>query len=184
MLRKFICFLGAACMVLVMGVPARADQTGSIRVTPVWGGRTVAGGTVRACRVGIPVSGGYRVTDGLANWTFTTGEVNSADFLSWIQEKTRSGVTETIGEEGALFASLPAGLYLVTQPEAAEGYLAFSPFLLELPEEGSLEVTVQPSLIADAEPPLTGDHHIPILGAMGIGLTAAVLMVLVDERKK
>lgn len=186
MLRKFICFLGAACMALVMGVPAKAaDPGGTIRVTPVWGGRTVAGGTVRICRVGTPVTGGYRITDGLANWTFTTREVNSGEFLSWIQEKAQGGRTAAVeGKDGALFTRLEAGLYLVTQTEAAEGYLALTPFLLELPEEGILEVTAQPSLIADTEPPLTGDRHIPILGAMGIGLSAAVLMVLADERKK
>ena len=45
-------------------------------------------------------------------------------------------------------------------------------------------VILEPKIIHTGPPPNTADHPAPIIGAMGIGLSVAVLMVLVDEHKK
>ena len=50
-------------------------------------------------------------------------------------------------------------------------------------DAGQAEMIRQPKLIYVGEQPRTADRPAPIIGAMGIGLSAAVLMVLADRRK-
>ena len=76
------------------------------------------------------------------------------------------------------------GLYLVRQAESAPEFMAFRPFLVSVPEGEQWDVIRQVPLTHIAEAPRTGDRHVPLLGAMGIGFSVALLMVMADQRKK
>lgn len=187
MLKKWVCLMGAACMVMVMSLPVKAaDREGSIRVIPVWGGKQIAGGEVSVCRVGDRTEDGFRVTDGLANWTVSEQEIFSGSWMRWILEHAEEEVISgPVNQEGeAAFEDLREGLYLVRQPRAAPGFMAFSPFLLSIPEGENWDVAAEVKAVRDEESPRTGDRHVPIIGAMGLGLSVAILMVLVDQHKK
>lgn len=185
MLRKCVCWMGAACIVMVMALPVRAEQAGSIRVVPTWGGEQVVGGMVSICRVGQITQEGVRFTDGLANWTVSGEEMFSGSWLTWLSERTTAmEISQPVEQAcGAEFTGLSEGLYLVQQRQSAEGFAAFQPFLLAVPENGNWNRYVEPSLVSTAQSPQTSDHPAPIIGAMGLGLSVAILMVMVDERK-
>lgn len=185
MFRKIICTL-SVLVPLVLAVPAQASaRTGSIRICPDWGGDLVGGGAVTLYRVGEPVTGGYRLTDGLADWTVWESDALSEEVKNWVLNQNLSGGRrEEIPLTGALFSSLAEGLYLAVQEETAPGFMPFSPFLLRLPEEGFWDLTVNPQIGQITEPPKTADHPAPIIGAMGLGLSAAVLMVLIDRKNQ
>ena len=92
--------------------------------------------------------------------------------------------SEVDGEAGAIFENLEKGIYLVEQQEEPAEYAAFRPFFQSIPDDGNWDLAVKPKLIRDAEPPQTRDHPAPIIGAMGTGLSAAILMVMADNHKK
>lgn len=185
MLRKIVCLFGAVCLVMAAGLPVfAAERRGTITVLPEWKGEAVTGGLVQLFRVGSAVPEGLQLTDGLANWTVREEEGNSRILLNWLAENVKEGLCGSVEERGAAFSGLKEGVYLVLQQEPQEGYIPFTPFLVQLPDGDQWEVLVQPAMIRDSVNPQTGDHPAPIIGAMGIGLSAAILMVLVDERKK
>ena len=187
MFRKIVCILSAAGVLAATGMPARAaERRGSLNVLPVWCETVIYGGCVTVYPVGKPVSGGYVLTDGLADWVVWEEEIDSDFVLSWALEKHQtSGMTkQVVPGEGAFFPELNTGLYLVSQTKAAESYSAFSPFLVSIPCEDVWDLTAKPSVISLGESPRTGDQPAPIVGAMGISFSVAMLMVLVDKHKK
>lgn len=185
MRRRIICFLGAACIMLSLGpVAGAAEPRGSVAVLPECAGIPVSGGMVELRRVGSAVAEGFQLTEGLANWTVKEEEGASRSLLTWLAENARGGTVQKAEGACARFSGLEAGVYLLTQAEAPEGYQGFSPVLVQLPQGDSWEITISPALFREGENPRTGDHPAPIIGAMGIGLSAAVLMVLVEERRK
>lgn len=186
MFRKIICTLFALLSLPMLTVPGRASrQEGSIRVCPDWGGDMVSGGSVTLYRVGEPVVGGYRLTDGLADWTVWEEDVFSREVRDWLLGQNPSGgiCVEVAPITGALFSGLAAGLYLAVQDHPAPGFAVFSPVLIGLPQDGFWDIGLNPQVIRDTESPQTGDHPAPIIGAMGIGFSVAALMVLLDSRK-
>jgi len=187
MFRKIMAALFLLLGLPVLSIPARASrQEGSVRVCPDWGGDLAAGGSVSLYRVGEPVTGGYRMTDGLADWTVWEEDVYSQTTREWLLGHEHSaGVTMEVDErEGALFSGLAEGLYLVMQETSAVGFTSFSPVLVSIPQDDLWDIGLSPPVMMDTEPPKTADHPAPIIGAMGLGLSVAVLMVLVDSRKK
>ncbi len=187
MLRKFICFLlavGLACV--TAGEGRAAEQTGTVRVIPVWCGQPVAGGKISLRFLGKKVEGGIQVTDGLANWILEEKDLLSEDWQRWILQG--SGSVEYIGiledDTGAEFTDLQGGIYLVRQLESGEEYFSFRPFLLDVPQGDAWEIIRKPDVVSRGESPRTADRPAPIVGAMGIGFSVAVLMVLADGRKK
>ena len=187
MLKKCICLLWAVCMVAGAGGVAKADtRTGSVQVVPEWCGQEVIGGTVVIKRVGEKTEDGYILTDGLANWTIEETELVSDNWVQWLcQMETGREVACTVKEEtGAVFTQLLEGVYLVRQLDPDWQLPSFKPFFLTIPEGENWDVYRAPKAIYHGESPKTGDHPAPIIGAMGIGLSVAVLMVLVDGRKK
>lgn len=184
MLRRFVCLIWAVSMAMVLRVPVFASE-GSIQVIPRWCEAAVSGGTVTISRIGTRDGQDFRITDGLADWILTEQEVTSESFLKEIQFRFTKGQDCLItGDNGAVFEKLPEGLYLITQTDPAEGYFPFVPFLVELSSDRLMQVTAEPPVIRVAEIPKTGDYPAPIIGAMGIGLSVALLMVLADGRKK
>ena len=182
---RWMSFLGAVCMVMGFLLPVRAAETGTVQIVPVWGGKQIVGGTVQLSRVGDRTAEGFRITDGLADWIVSEQEVLSGSWTLWLENQAQDSVNRTVEQgTGAYFADLPEGLYLVRQPESAPEFMAFRPFLLSIPEGEQWDVVAQVPLIRDGENPMTGDRHVPLLGAMGIGFSVALLMVLADQRKK
>jgi len=186
MLKKWVSLMGAVCMMVVLSQPVRAEEgEGSIRVIPVWGGKRIAGGEITLSRVGEKTPEGFRITDGLADWTVSEVEILSESWNWCLQNQGENAVIRAAEEgTGAFFEGLPDGLYLVQQKKAAPEFMSFRPFLLSIPEGEQWEVVREVELISDAGVPLTGHRHIPLIGAMGLGLSAAILMVLVDQRNK
>ena len=187
MLKKWICFLWALAMVLNGAGKGRAEEkVGSIRILPQWCEVAVSGGSVSLRRVGTKEAEGYCLTDGLANWSMEEEELESAQWVQWFarsaeQEKT---VVTIRGEEGAVFGNLRSGVYLVEQTETDPQFFPFQPFFLVIPEGENWDICRRPKVLKNEESPKTGDRPAPIVAAMGIGLSVAVLMVLVDEHKR
>ena len=185
MRNKWMGLMGATCIMLGMILPVQATEVGSVQIMPIWGGKQVIGGEVILSRAGDRTETGFRITDGLADWTVSEEEIFSGGWTNWlINQEKKECYHRTVLESGAFFDGLPEGLYLVQQPEAAPDFMAFRPFLLSIPEGEQWDVIRQVPLIHNGEAPLTGDRHVPLLGAMGIGFSVAVLMVLTDHRKK
>lgn len=185
MRSKWMGLISAVWMVMGLLLPVQATETGSLQILPVWGGQQIPGGTVSLSRVGEKTETGYRITDGLADWIVSEQEVFSGDWTAWLEYHARDIVTRRVEQgSGACFGDLTEGLYLVRQQRSAPEFMAFRPFLLSVPEGERWEVIRQVPLIHDGESPMTGDRHVPLLGAMGIGFSVAVLMVLADQRKK
>ena len=187
MIRKCSCIVCVICMTMAMGVKVKAaQQTGSLQVIPTWCGQPVAGGTVSVSWVGMKTEEGILLTDGLANWYMEETMIPSEDWISWLaqhtEEEKQLAVVQT--GSGALFENLEEGIYLVEQTENAENHMPFAPVLQTIPENGQWDICVRPKLITSGEAPQTSDRPAPIIGAMGIGLSAAILMVLADSRKK
>lgn len=182
---KWIRFLGAVCMVMWMLLPVKAAETGLIQILPMWAGKQIVGGEVSVSRVGERTESGFRITDGLADWIVSEQEIFSGSWTDWLEQQAQTLVIQPVEQEsGAVFPDLPDGLYLVRQPRSAPEFMAFRPFLLSIPEGEQWEVIWEVPLIREGEAPLTGDRHVPLLGAMGIGFSVALLMVLTDQRKK
>ena len=186
MIRKWCCFLLALVAVLEMGLHTRAaETTGSITVQPVWCGTEVVGGTVSVQHVGKKTAYGYLLTDGLADWQVDAQEMEKTEWIDWLmQHYQHHNEAREVGVAGAVFSGLQEGIYLVRQSEAASAFSPFRPFLLTIPTDGNWDLAAKPKLTRLAEAPKTADRPAPIIGAMGIGLSVSVLMVLIDERKK
>ena len=187
MLKKCICLLWAICMVMGTAGVAKADtKTGSVRIVPQWCGQAVKEGTVVISRVGEKTEDGYFLTDGLANWKIEESELRAGDWMTWlVPKKMEQEMISTVQEgRGAVFTQLSEGVYLVKQLERDLQGASFKPFFLTIPEGENWDVYRAPKVISHGESPKTGDHPAPIIGAMGIGLSVAALMVLVDGRKK
>ena len=187
MVRKCCCIVCVIYMVMVMGVKVKASQqVGMLQVIPTWCGQPVVGGTVSVSLVGSVTEKGILLTDGLANWYVDEWDLQSKEWIDWLAQHTegkrRSIVVQS--ESGAVFENLEAGIYLVEQSGSSEAHMPFASFLQRIPENGYWNLTVRPSLIYDGEPPKTGDRPAPIIGAMGIGLSAAILIALADSRKR
>ena len=183
---KWACFLWALVAVIELGLNTRAaEMTGSITVQPQWCGTPVSGGSVSVQQVGEETSEGYVVTDGLANWKMETEELDDEQWIGWLAQRTQSPeICAAVSEEGAVFQNLMPGIYLIRHTQPADASAVFQPFLMTVPSEGNWDLAVKPKLVRYAESPRTGDRPAPIIGAMGIGLSAAILMVLADEHKK
>ena len=183
---KWACILWALVAVCEFGLNTRAaERTGSITVQPQWCGTIVEGGTVSAQQVGKQTERGYILTDGLANWKVDESELTNEEWIRWLDQRSSTGeIIVAAGKNGALFEDLEPGIYLIRNREPADEYKAFLPFLMMVPSEGNWDLAAKPKLIHTGESPHTGDRPAPIIAAMGIGLSAAVLMVLVDEHKK
>ena len=184
MLKRWICILWAVIVVLTgAGKAEAAQKRGTIRIVPQWCGLPVTGGTVSLRHVGKITDEEYYLTDGLADWSVSEEELNSENWIRWIMQKDagKRFVMRIEGEDGAVFSDLEQGVYLVEQLNSGPEYQPFTPFFLTIPEGESWDVCRAPKVASNGESPKTGDHPAPIIGAMGIGLSVACLMVLVDK---
>lgn len=176
MLRKCVCLVLVVWFFPMLQVSA---AEGSVRIIPTWAGEPVTGGTVSIRRIGENAGNRIILTDGLAQWYVQAEEIRMG---CWNLEGIGQIETRPVEDgQGAFFDGLEEGAYWVTQETAASGYLEFHPFLLTVPDGGRWSLEYRPDAVRLGEPPQTGDHPAPIIGAMGIGLSVAFLMVLADK---
>lgn len=219
--KKSLAAVLTLCLLLLIPVSAKAEslnfqKTGALTVTMRDNEtkKPVAGGSVTVYQ-----AAGVRKEDGNLSYEFTEDfrdcgqklenpqDYELAETLKTYAEKKKlSGETKRIGRDGrAVYAGLPAGLYLVVQTEAAEGYYKISPFLVGVPQKNGeaweYEVDAEPKMELNKpkqpkptpeEPkqpkppagptPKTGDQALPFAALMISGgmLTAAHLL----RRKK
>ena len=187
MVRKCGSIVCAACIIMAMGGKVKAEeQMGTMQVIPEWCGQAIVEGTVSISRVGMKTEEGIVLTDGLANWSMDEMELRAGEWIGWLSQHTEGKKQTAVicSESGAEFKNLEKGIYLVEQLQSAEHFVPFRSFLQTIPENGQWDMILRPKLVYAGESPKTGDHPAPIIGAMGIGLGTAFLMVLVDSRKK
>ena len=184
MLRKWICLAWAVGLILGSGVEAKAGS-GSIRIEPMWCGAPVCGVTVGVCKVGAKTEAGVVLTDGLADWQVQEDELTDGNWVNWLAQKEIPDERHCLaGNGGALFQNLQEGIYLVRQTDDPINGRLFEPFFLGIPDGENWDVYRAPKMISRGEPPKTGDRPTPLIGAMGIGISVAFLMVFVDEHRR
>lgn len=188
MLRRLVCVL-LSCGVLLGGAAQRtaASETGAIRVVLGNGRATVSSGAVTLYQAGEPVSGGYRLGADFGGGSVKQEDIGSAALAQWLAEQADSdGTVRLLDADGsAEFSRLEAGLYLIVQSEAIEGYYPMKPFLVALPDGEQWHVEAAPKTEElPTEPPPTGQHPAPILAAMGLIASGLGLLSLADRRNK
>ncbi len=218
--------LSAAVLVLVLLVSLSLtafahdvpdmERLCSVTITTHKGSEIVSGGTLTIYQVG-------EIVENDGNYSFRpTGDFaacgesfESLDAASEIAERLKTYAvvseitglsTEEIGEDGTVtFDTLPVGLYLIVQHQAAPGYAALPPFLVSLPymENGKYEYDLsafpKPGLEKEPEPtdpppttppgpnlPQTGQLNwpVPVLAVSGMALFTLGWMLFANRRKK
>lgn len=204
--RLPILFL-AICLLFAMGVTAYAHETpdvsktGSISVAMTHDGEAVPGGTLTLYQVGeiaadngnysFVLTGRFRAS-GVSLEDISSAEL-AESLAAYASANGLTGIEVEIGEDGTAVANtLPLGLYLAVQTEAAGGYEPVEPFLASVPmyADGNYQYDVdatpkmsllqvktpEPSAPVPAEPtlPQTGQLNwpVPVLAVAGLCLFA------------
>lgn len=203
MKKMFVSLLTVALLLCALSSAAFAmPQTGSITILVDHAGQAVSGGTLAVCRVAdiVEENGGYafRLIEPLQESGLALDNVQdpqlAADLAALAQSKGLSAVSAPIEEGKAVFAELPAGLYVVTQTEATPGFFAMGAYLLSMPqyENGAFvadvvanpklplypeqptepDAPVEPQPPTDPEVPATGQLNwpVPVLAVSGLVL--------------
>ena len=160
-MRKFVTMALLLCLLLsfTIQVHATENETGSIEIQVKYGTTPVNGGDLIAVRVG------YVDADALIFRNMITDEairnLGTVDTVTQLQNFYTSNIasfadlyeTEVKGGIGK-FTDLPQGLYLIYQETAAEGYNKLPAFLVTVPYEGNMNVSIasKPELNRNPEP--------------------------------
>ena len=140
-------------------VPDRT-RTGSISAVMAYDGQAVGGGSLTLYRVGdISEDDGnysFTLTEDLAASGVSLEDITDAALAQQLADYitangVEAAVSAAIGTDGTVaIDGLSLGLYLVVQPEAADGYEAIAPFLVSIPmyENGAYvyDVNVEPKM--------------------------------------
>lgn len=186
--RKLVCFLLVAALAMGLAIPCRAaEEQGSIRISvPREEDRTYYG-AVTLYRVGVPVSGGYRLGSGFGGGFVEAKDVQSIALIQWLAERvgTPDGYRVLDSWGCGEFRNLEKGLYLLVQTEPAEGFYPFVPFLVQIPSGEQWDILTYPKMEElPAELPRTGDGS----GVQAYSIVMAVsgmgLMLLLKRRKR
>ncbi len=188
MYRRILSVMFAVGLAVMLALPAAAAGEGKIQVSPQRGGMLVPGGEITLYRVGKAVEGGYRLSAGVADWIVEDTDIFDPEIAQWMAKSTtEKGTRQAVGDAGSVtFTGLDAGVYLVVQSEAAEGYEAFAPFLVVLPAAGpKWEVPAYPKVDKVPEDnPKTADPMDLMYGSMGMGASGLGLLILFRMRKR
>lgn len=188
MRRRLLCILFAAMVLLNLGMQAQAAEvTGSIRVILNKGNTAVSNGEVTLYRVGMEISGGYRLTEAFGGGIIKEEDTLSPALAQWLAEKAgEGGIPRILDADGcAEFSRLSGGLYLLVQNETGEGYYPIAPFLIPLPYEGEWDIQANPKLQQIlAESPQTGQSPMPFLGVMGMVLSGTGLICCARGKRR
>lgn len=186
MKRKLLRTLTLGLLLLWLPIRCHADQTGSLRVALGQAGQVTQGGSVTLYRVGSPISGGYRLTDGFGGGVIAWEDVYSQALADWLTEQASYGGTELLldADGYADFPSLSEGLYLLVQKQPSPGYQAMEPFLVPLPYEGQWDIQANPKCepLSQANPQ-TGQRLTPVLCCLMLPVSGLGVAVLVKKRR-
>lgn len=188
MYKRFLHMVFVLGLVFCLSPVAQAAQTGVIRIMPRHTGESISGGTVSIMHVGRKTEDGYLIQGKTGNWLIAADEVFFPETATWVKKHAKgTEITQKAASSGGfVFDNLKEGLYLVTQPEAAPGYIPFSPFLIELPVGSEVWEAEAFPKVEELLPenPKTGDHPAPIIAAMGLVFSFFALLVIGDKRRK
>lgn len=190
MIRKMVCTLFAAVMLLNLSTGANAAEDGSIRVSLNLGELPAVNGSLTLYQVGTPVEEGYRLTEGFGGDIVKEEDAQSPHLAKWLAEGAGdSGVDRLLDVDGnAKFSHLQEGLYLVVQREKTDGFHPLEPFLLKLPNDGRWQLQVnaepEPIVVDELTNPQTGQPAAPFLGAMGLVGSGIGLYLCIDSKRR
>lgn len=162
-IRDRLAVLLMLCLLVWGAVPALAAETvdetriGSIKVllcdtetaAPLQGGELTLYHVASVSKNGADMS--FTYANGFENCGIALDNVSESALASRLAEKVTQNaqaVTKTVNDSGiAVFGDLKAGLYLIVQKQAAEGYDAIQPFLVTVPimETGSMSTMWMPT---------------------------------------
>lgn len=187
MIRKMVCALFAAVMLLGLGVQARAEEmSGTLRITLENGETIVTEGEMTLYYVGKKVSDGYRLTEEFGGGIVKEEDAMSSYLSHWLAETAEGGMPRILDADGsAEFSNLPEGLYLLVQSETAEGYYPIEPFLLTIPYDGRWYIQAYPKAERIlTETPKTGQSILPYLGIFGMVFSGGGLVLCAASKRK
>ena len=133
MMKKFLCVVYAACLVLVLSLPAMAvEETGAVDVVVRRGRTPVEGCKIELFWAGQALEEGYRLEKTFGGGVILMQDVFSPDLARWMAEGAENGLTGQTDSEGRVtFRELPFGLYLVVDQEGE----VFAPYLVSVSQE-------------------------------------------------
>lgn len=191
MVRKMVCTVFAAVMLISLGIRASAaEEGGSIWVSLDFGELPATNGTLMLYQVGKPVTDGYRLVEGFGGGIVKVEDAQSPHLAKWLAEAAgESGIERLLDVDGnAKFSHLEEGLYLIVQTEKTDGFYPLEPFLLMMPsgERWNLQVNAEPEAIVAylSGNPQTGQPLAPLLGAMGMVASGVGLYLCVDRKRR
>lgn len=170
-----------------VGIPAKAAQTGQVRVALDFADGEVRNGAVTLYYVGQKKEVYYLLNREFGGGLVKLEDAQSPALAMWLSESAETeGTPRILDADGtAWFSGLQEGLYLLVQSEPIEGVDPFAPMLLPIPFNGSEELAVYPQYrLIVTQIPHTGDHPAPVLGAMGMVLTSLALVICFDKRHR
>lgn len=170
MIKKISIMLMAVLLLFSVTVSAHAiespdlDRKGTLTLVMEWEGEKLNGGTLTIYRVGQIVleddAWKFILISELRERGISLEDMDDAQLAKQlnqlVKEKVLPGSTVPIRGGEAVFTNLEAGLYLVTQEEACEGFSPINPFLTSLPrwENGRYvyDLTAQPKVSLESLP--------------------------------
>ncbi len=214
----------ALSLVMLLGICVTAyahdvvdmERLCSITITTRKGDTPVSGGTLTIYRVGEVVendgnasflpAGDFAICGESFDVLDASGDI-AARLKAFADQNAVTGLaTKQVGADGTVvFDSLPVGLYLVVQHQAAPGYAALEPFLVSLPylDGGKYvyELSANPKTNLEQQPepteppsetptdpslPQTGQLHwpVPVLALSGMVMFAAGWMLFMRKEKQ
>ena len=166
---------------------AAAEEGGSLWIKLDVGDLPVINGAFTLYRVGAPISDGYRIGEEFGGGFVRQEDALSphlAQWLSVMEEKTGTEVLLDVDGNG-VFSDLQEGLYLLEQTERTDGFYPVRPLLVTVPSEGKRAVSLylEPlPMVADSPP--TGQDPTPFIGAVGLVLSLAGLVMCTGGKKR
>lgn len=201
--KRLLALLFTAALLLAINVTAYAhevpdlERLGTINVTMHCGETVVPGGTLTLYRVGdiVEDDGNYSfaLSGVFAKSGLTLDDAQSPELaqnLAKYADKA-TGVTVDVDKNGKAVFAIEAGLYLLVQSKAADGYTPAAPFLISMPNwendryhyevDASPKVSIQKAPAVSPMPvpttpptklPQTGQLNwpVPVLVVLGLAL--------------
>lgn len=188
MIRKMMCVLFAAALLLTLGINANAaEDSGSIRISLNVGDLAVTNGAFTIYRIGMKVTDGYRIDENYGGGFVKESDAMSPHLAQWLSEaEGLSGKTILLDADGnAVFSQLGEGLYLIMQTERTDGFYPIQPFLMTIPCENRWNVVINTDpLPMVMESPSTGQDIAPVLGVIGMVMSGIGLYLCTGRGRR
>lgn len=188
MMRKGMRAVYLFLLVTVLALTASAaGQTGSLWIQLAVGDLPVINGAFTLYRVGTPISDGYRIEAEFGGGFVREEDALSPHLTQWLYTQNQTeGTRALLDVDGnAFFSDLEEGLYLLSQTERTDGFYPFQPMLVKIPggEKKDVNLYLEP-LPMVAESPPTGQDPTPYIGAVGLVLSFAGLMLCTGGKRR